>query len=63
MKELYERNKAKMSQNFLSAHCGRNGRKMVLGLKKLDSRFLDRKVLSRSQKTPGASTTGQRAVG
>lgn len=41
----------------------KNGRKTVLGLKKLDSRFLDRKVLSRSQKTPGASTTGQRPAG
>lgn len=60
---LYERNKAEMSQHFLSAHYGKNGRKMVLGLKKLDSRFLDRKVLSKSQKTPGESTTGQRPAG
>lgn len=60
---LHERNKAKMPQHFLSSHYGKNGRKMVLGLKKLDSRFLDRKVLSRSQETPESSTTGQRPAG
>lgn len=60
---LYQRHNAKNLSIFLPAYfvekdsIKKERRKTAFGLKKCDSRFLDRKILSRSQNVPEASTT------